>query len=95
MCIRDRIYPVIRKDKGFKIFNKELINIWELRKKISSVNSDVKSRINPKLKVFDLICSGLYGKYCKVSIKSEIDVSLVEQLLKKMMEQSLLVMLLD
>ena len=44
--INRNIYPVIRKDTVFKIFNKELINIWELRKKISSVTSDLKSRIN-------------------------------------------------
>ena len=78
------IYPVVKKNTVFRLFNQELINIWELRKKISIVNYDVRTRINPKLKVFDLICSGLYGKYCKVATKSEIDVLLVEQLLKKM-----------
>ena len=83
--INRNIYPVIKKDTVFKIFNKELINIWELRKKISLVNYDVKTRINPKLKVFDLIISGLYGKYCKISYKSERDVSLAENLIKKML----------
>ena len=82
--INRNIYPVIRKDTVFKIFNKELINIWELRKKISSVNNDIKSRINPKLKVIDLIISGLYGKYCKISYKSESDVSYAENLINKM-----------
>ena len=82
--INRNIYPVLKKDTVFKIFNKEFINIWELRKKISSVNSDVKSRINPKLKVIDLIISGLYGKYCKISFKSESDFSYAENLIKKM-----------
>ncbi len=82
--INRNIYPVIKKDTVFKIFNKELINIWELRKKISLVNYDVKTRINPKLKVFDLIISGLYGKYCKIPYQSERDVSLVENIIKKM-----------
>ena len=82
--INRNIYPVKKKDTVFKIFNKELINIWELRKKISTVNYDVKSRINPKIKVFDLIISGLYGKYCKIPYKSESDVSYAENLIKKM-----------
>ena len=82
--INRNIYPVIKKDSVFKIFNKELINIWELRKKISSVNSDVKSRINPKLKVIDLIISGFYGKYCKISYKSTSDVLCAENLINKM-----------
>ena len=82
--INRNIYPILKKDSVFKIFNEELINIWELRKKISIVNHDIKTRINPKLKVFDLINSGLYGKYCKISYKSEKNDSLVENLIKKM-----------
>ena len=82
--INRNIYPVIKEDSVFKIFNEELINIWELRKKLSIVNYDIKKRINPKLKVFDLITSGLYGKYCKISYKTERDDSLVENLINKM-----------
>ncbi|ABM71982.1 possible ABC transporter component, ATP-binding domain [Prochlorococcus marinus str. MIT 9515] len=78
------IYPVIKKNVVFKLFNEELINIWELRKKVSIVNSDLKTRINPKLKVFDLIISGLYGKYCKITDKSKKDYLLVENLINKM-----------
>ena len=82
--INRNIYPVINKNTYLKIFNKELINIWELRKKISTVNYDIRTRINPKLKVFDLITSGLYGKYCKISTIDKKDVLLVEHLIKMM-----------
>jgi len=82
--INRNIYPVMKKDIVFKIFNEEFINIWKLRKRISTVNYDVRSRINPKLKVFDFIISGLYGKYCKISDKSKRDISLVEHLIKDM-----------
>ena len=82
--INRNIYPVIKQDTVFKIFNQELINIWELRKKISIVNYDVRTRINPKLKVFDLIISGLHGKYCRISHISERDILLVENLINKM-----------
>jgi len=82
--INRNIYPVIKEDSIFKIFNKERINIWELRKKISTVNDDIRTRINEKLKVNDLIISGLYGKYCNITDKSERDVSLAENLINKL-----------
>ena len=82
--INRNIYPVLCNNSLLKIFNKELINIWELRKKISTVNSEIKNRINPYLKVNDLIISGLYGKYCLISNKSETDISIAEDLISKM-----------
>ena len=71
-------------NEKLKIFGKELINLWELRKRISTVNNDIKNRINPNLQVFDLILSGLYGRYCYVQNKSERDSYKVEKIMKKM-----------
>ena len=82
--INRTVYPVIKKDTVFKIFNKQHINIWELRKKISIVNYDVKIRINPKLKVVDLIISGLYGVYHQIANNAEKDNSLAENLMEMM-----------
>ena len=82
--INRNIYPVIANESKLKIFGKELINIWELRKRISTVNNDIKNRINPKLKVFDLISSGLYGRYCYVPNKSEKNIYEVENIMKNM-----------
>ena len=87
--INRNIYPVIADQSKLKIFNKELINLWELRKRISTVNNNIKNRINPKLQVFDLILSGLYGKYCYISNKSERDNYKVKSLMKKMEISSL------
>ncbi len=82
--INRNIYPVVNNDSALKIFNEEIINLWELRKKISTVNSDIKKRINPKLKVFDLIISGLYGKFCYIPNKSKKDIYLAGDIIKKM-----------
>ena len=82
--INRNIYPVIGDESKLKIFNKELINLWELRKRISTVNNDIKNRINPNLQVFDLILSGLYGRYCFIKNKSERDSYKVEKIIKKM-----------
>ena len=82
--INRNIYPVIADDSKLKIFGKELINLWELRKRISSVNNDIKNRINPNLPVYDLILSGLYGRYCYIKNKSESDSYKVEKIMNKM-----------
>ena len=82
--INRNIYPVVDNQSILKIFDKELVNLWELRNKISTVNNDIKNRINPNLQVFDLILSGLYGKYCYVQNKSERDSYKVEKIMKKM-----------
>jgi len=87
--INRNIYPVVANESKLKIFDKELINLWELRKRISTVNNDIKNRINPNLQVFDLILSGLYGKYCYTSNKSERDNYNVESLMKNMNISSL------
>ena len=82
--INRNIYPVITNESKLKIFDKELINLWELRKRISAVNNDIKNRINPNLKIFELILSGLYGKYCYIANKSEKDLYEVENIMKNM-----------
>ena len=82
--INRNIYPIVTNESSLKIFDNELINIWELRKKISTVNNDIKNRINPNLKVFDLILSGLHGRYCYISNKSERDHHKVESIIKSM-----------
>jgi len=87
--INRNIYPVEANESKLKIFDKELINLWELRKKISTVNNDIKDRINPNLQVFDLILSGLYGRYCYLQNKSERDSNKVEKIMKKMNISSL------
>jgi iron complex transport system ATP-binding protein len=78
------IYPVVDNESSLKIFDKELINLWELRERISTVNNDIKNRISPNLKVFDLILSGLYGRYCFISNKSERDLYKVESIINNM-----------
>ena len=82
--INRNIYPEVNNKSKLKIFDKELINLWELRKRISTVNNDIKNRINPNLKVFDLILSGLHGRYCYIKNKSERDSYKVEKMMMKM-----------
>ena len=87
--INRNLYPVEKDNKILKIFNKELIDIWELRSKISTVNNEIKNRINPNLKVIDLIISGLYGCYCKVNNPNKSDSKLANDLISSMSLQNI------
>ena len=83
--ISRNIYPLVKEDSYFRIFNEELIDIWKIRKYISTVNNDIKSRINKDLKVHDLLLSGLYGRFCKINNPQKEDLIKVNDLIKKML----------
>ena len=87
--INRNIYPVEKKNTILKIFNQKNINIWDVRSKISSVNNEIKSRFRSDLKVFDIIISGLYGKFCKIKNYKKEDEILAKNLISKMMLQNI------
>ena len=87
--INRNLYPVEKDNKILKIFNKELIDIWELRAKISTVNNEIKKRIYPNMKVIDLLVSGLYCCYCKVKNPNKSDMKLVNNLITSMSLQNI------
>ena len=83
--INRNIYPIVKKDSYFRIFNEELIDIWKVRKYISTVNNEIKLRINNYLKVRDVLLSGLYGKFCKINNPKIEDLIKVKELIEKML----------
>jgi len=82
--INRNIYPLVEKESYFKIFNDEVIDIWKVRKYISTVNNEIKLRINKDLKVKDVLMSGLYGKFCKINNPKKEDLDRVKDLIEKM-----------
>ena len=82
--INRNIYPLVKKNSYFRIFNEELIDIWKVRKYISTVNNEIKSRINKGLKVKDILLSGLYGCFCKINNPQEEDLIKVNIMIEKM-----------
>ncbi len=82
--INRNIYPVVKKNSYFKIFNKEIINLWELRKYISTANNEIKLRINTEMKVIDILVSGLYGKFCNIKETNQEDLDKANELIYKM-----------
>ena len=57
------IYPVIFSGSSFKLFNKEDINIWDLRKKIGFLFREMEERVNNGVNLYDLISSGFTGVF--------------------------------
>ncbi len=82
--INRNIYPLIKKNSYFKLFNEELIDIWKVRKYISTVNNEIKCRISKYIKVKDILLSGLYGRFCKINNPKEEELNKVNELIDKM-----------
>ena len=55
------IYPISSNNSSFKLFNKENINIWDLRKKIGFLFKEMEERVNHGVKTYDVISSGFSG----------------------------------
>ena len=57
------IYPVVSNQSSFKLFNKENINIWEVRRKVGFVFKEMEQRVNDGVNLYDLIASGFSGSF--------------------------------
>ena len=79
--INRNIYPLVEKGSYFKIFNEKLIDIWKVRKYISTVNNEIKLRINKDLKVKDVLLTGLYGRFCKINNPKIEELNKVKELI--------------
>ena len=57
------IYPITKNHSYFKLFSKENINIWELRKKIGFLFKEMEERVNNGVNLYDVITSGFSGTF--------------------------------
>ena len=69
------IYPISSDNSSFKLFKKENINIWDLRKKIGFLFKEMEQRVNIGVTLYDVIISGFSGtfnsRYSKLLSKGE------------------------
>jgi len=69
------VYPISTNDSSFKFFDKENINIWDLRKKIGFLFKEMEQRVNNGVNLYDVIASGFSGtfnsRYSKLLSESE------------------------
>ena len=61
--INRSIYPKVSNESSFKLFNKEKINLWDIRKKIGFLFKEMEERVNKGVRTYDLIHSGFTGLY--------------------------------
>jgi len=57
------IHPINSNNSSFKLFNKENINIWDLRKKIGFLFKEMEQRVNIGVTLYDVIISGFSGTF--------------------------------
>ena len=57
------IYPNTSYHSSLKLFNKENINIWDLRKRIGFLFKEMEQRVNNGVKLYDVISSGFSGTF--------------------------------
>ncbi|WP_413677727.1 ABC transporter ATP-binding protein [Prochlorococcus sp. MIT 0916] len=55
------IYPIATNHSSFKLFNKENINIWDIRKKVGFLFREMEQRIDNGVNLYDVISSGFSG----------------------------------
>ena len=69
------VYPISSNHSLFKLFDKENINIWDLRKNIGFLFKDMEQRVNNGVNLYDVIISGFTGtfnsRYSKLLSKAD------------------------
>ena len=80
------IYPIFSNNSSFKLFNKENINIWDLRRKVGFLFKEMENRVNKGVTIYELIISGFNGEYNSKnsSLLSKNDFIKIENLTKEL-----------
>jgi iron complex transport system ATP-binding protein len=55
------LYPVVKRGSWLKIFGSTTVNLWELRRRIGLVSSDLQRLYPPQVRAADVVLSGLFG----------------------------------
>ena len=77
------IYPIASRGSSLKLFNKENINIWDLRRKVGFLFKEMEDRVNRGVTLYDLISSGFSGAFnsCYSNLISKSDRIKIENLI--------------
>lgn len=55
------LYPVVQPGSSLRIFGSETVNLWELRRRVGFVSSDLQDSVRPGVSAADLVLSGFFG----------------------------------
>jgi iron complex transport system ATP-binding protein len=55
------LYPVVKPGSWLKVFGSTSVNLWDLRRRIGLVSSDLQRLHPPRVSAADVVLSGLFG----------------------------------
>ncbi|MBP0049534.1 ATP-binding cassette domain-containing protein [Marinobacterium sp. AK62] len=59
--ISRELYPVNRPDSHIRLYGSDILPLWELRKQIGFVSSDLQDDYTPYTRALDVVISGFFG----------------------------------
>ena len=79
------IYPINSSNSALKLFNKEVINIWDIRRKVGFLFKEMEGRVNNGVTLYDLISSGFSGTFNArhTRLLSQIEKTKIEKLINE------------
>ncbi len=55
------LYPIIKKGSHLKLFGSKTVNLWQLRKCMGVISTELEMRFAPNVSAIEIIQSGLFG----------------------------------
>lgn len=55
------LYPVVQPGSSLRIFGSETVNLWELRRRVGFVSTDLQNGYRPGVLAADVVLSGFFG----------------------------------
>lgn len=59
--ISRELYPVVRPGSSLRIFGSSTVNLWELRRRVGFVSTDLQTGYRPMVRGADVVLSGFFG----------------------------------
>ena len=55
------LHPVVQASAHLKLFGSSTVNLWQLRRRLGVVNSEMETRFPPMINALEVVLSGLFG----------------------------------
>ena len=55
------LHPIVQADSHLKLFGSETVNLWQLRRRLGVVTTELETRFPPGVEARDVVLSGLFG----------------------------------
>ena len=55
------LHPVVQAGAHLKLFGSSTVNLWQLRRRLGVVNSEMETRFPPMINALEVVLSGLFG----------------------------------